>query len=261
MTSHKSPRPMHPIWRWFEWFFLMFFVSVVVAAFVSPGAWTLSADWMEFLTLLSLGVTSFAVYLAVRIFRNQAVQARADSAARDDILSRIDESASQAASSADAAAIDIAEIKPHVIKAQKEKAQDSFSSERIEEALAAYEAAPKGPRLVLWVDDNADWIQLEREMFESAGASTVWVPNTARALEVLEGNSFGLVISDMGRAEGDREGYVLLDSMRRRGDDTPFIVYSSSRHPEHIAEIIEHGGQGGTNDPTELFQLVMQESV
>jgi CheY-like chemotaxis protein len=65
----------------------------------------------------------------------------------------------------------------------------------------------------------------------------------------------------MGRREGNREGYVLLDTLRRQGDQTPFIIYSGSNLPEHKQETFEHGGQGNTNDPQELYQMVMKTIV
>jgi hypothetical protein len=33
------------------------------------------------------------------------------------------------------------------------------------------------------------------------------------------------------------------------------LVYPISREPEHIAEVLEHGGQGGTNDSFEIAEL------
>ena len=47
--------------------------------------------------------------------------------------------------------------------------------------------------------------------------------------------------------------------MRQRGDSVPFVIYSSSRSPEHIEEAISHGCLLATNDPVELFEVVMEE--
>lgn len=96
-------------------------------------------------------------------------------------------------------------------------------------------------------------------MLSESGVATVWVRCTEDALMLLEGNSFDLVITDMGRAEGEREGYVLLDAMRSEGDLTPLVVYSGSNDPKHIEEVYEHGGQGATNNPVELFTMVMKQ--
>ena len=120
---------------------------------------------------------------------------------------------------------------------------------------------------VLWVDDTPDSIFYERDAFELAGIATIWVGSTGEALNLLAGNKFDVVISDMGRHENSEAGYDLLESMglcglwwkRKYLHLNTFIIYSSSRLPEHIAEALERGGRGATNDPAELFELVLKE--
>jgi CheY-like chemotaxis protein len=109
---------------------------------------------------------------------------------------------------------------------------------------------------ILWVDDRPENNVYERRAFEAVGLRFTLSLNTADALDHLSRQTFDAVISDMGRKEGPQEGYVLLDAMRARGNQTPFFVYASSRAPEHVRETGEHGGQGCTNDPNELFQIV-----
>lgn len=65
----------------------------------------------------------------------------------------------------------------------------------------------------------------------------------------------------MGRKEGPREGYVLLDKLRENGDGTPLFFYAASNAPEHLKETIEHGGQGCTNNPSELFEMVTRKVI
>jgi hypothetical protein len=112
---------------------------------------------------------------------------------------------------------------------------------------------------VLWVDDTPDSVFYERDALELAGIATIWVGSTGEALNLLAGNKFDVVISDMGRHENSKAGYDLLESMRQKSDYTPFIIYSSSRLPEHITGVLERGGGGATNDPAELFELVLKE--
>lgn len=116
-----------------------------------------------------------------------------------------------------------------------------------------------GTELVLWVDDDPAQIEWERAFLRETGTRTVWVSTTDQALDLLSGNTFGVVVTDMGRPESDRAGYDLLDAMRRSGDETPLLVYSTSREPKHIAEVLEHGGQGCTNDPFEIVELVADQ--
>jgi hypothetical protein len=49
---------------------------------------------------------------------------------------------------------------------------------------------------------------------------------------------------------------VLLDEIRANGDQTPFFIYASSNAWEHKREAKEHGAQGSTNNPQELFSMV-----
>jgi hypothetical protein len=41
------------------------------------------------------------------------------------------------------------------------------------------------------------------------------------------------------------------------GDKTPFIIYAGSNLPEHKREAQQKGALGSTNNPRELFQLVL----
>jgi CheY-like chemotaxis protein len=114
---------------------------------------------------------------------------------------------------------------------------------------------------VLWVDDRPDNNVYERRAFESVGLRLTLARSTNEALDLLKGNKYAAIISDMGRREGNREGYVLLDAIRRQGNLTPFIIYAGSNLPEHNEETLKHGGQGTTNHPQELFQIVMKAIV
>ena len=125
----------------------------------------------------------------------------------------------------------------------------------VESAVALVQEGANNP-LVLWVDDNPTNNIYERKALESVGVRFVLSENTKDALGILARQSFGAVISDMGRREGPREGYVLLDAIRASGDQTPLFFYASSNAPEHKRETREHGGQGCTNDGQELFEMV-----
>ncbi|MBD8021136.1 response regulator [Brevibacterium gallinarum] len=155
---------------------------------------------------------------------------------------------------------DGANLLHRINSAQKARTGRELTNERQKQLIDAYDrAAGNSFKRVLWVDDNAKWIKHERAMLEAAGVSIVWVPSTARALELLAGNAFNVIISDMGRVEGPQEGFALLDAIRKRGDRTPLIVYSGSDRPDHVRAVLDRGGQGATNDPSRLFELVMNE--
>lgn len=111
---------------------------------------------------------------------------------------------------------------------------------------------------ILWVDDRPDNNVNERNAFEAMGITFSLTRTTEEALADLKKRRFAVIISDMGRKEGPREGYVLLDKLRASGNQIPLFFYASSNSPEHKRETIEHGGQGSTNNPQELFRMVMR---
>lgn len=125
----------------------------------------------------------------------------------------------------------------------------------VESAVTLVQQGTNNP-LVVWVDDNPHNNIYERKALEAVGVRFVLSENTSEALRILSAESFGAVISDMGRREGPREGYRLLDALRARGDNTPLFFYTGSNAPEHRRETLEHGGQGCTNDGQELFEMV-----
>jgi CheY-like chemotaxis protein len=114
---------------------------------------------------------------------------------------------------------------------------------------------------VLWVDDRPSNNVFERRAFEALGLSFTLAESTDEALRYLSRRKFGVIISDMGRREGSREGYALLDRLRQRGDRTPLFFYAGSASDEHRQETREHEGQGCTNNPQELFEMVMRAVV
>ena len=109
---------------------------------------------------------------------------------------------------------------------------------------------------VLWVDDRPENNRYERQALEAMGLHFTLAQSTDEAIAQLSLNEYSAIISDMGRREGPREGYVLLDRLRREGNGIPVFIYASSNAPEHKQETLDHGGQGCTNSPQELFAMV-----
>jgi CheY-like chemotaxis protein len=110
---------------------------------------------------------------------------------------------------------------------------------------------------VLWVDDRPDNNANERRALEALGLRFVLVKSTDGALEVLEHTGVDAIISDMGRPPDPQAGYTLLERLRKSGSQTPFVIYASSNLPEHRQEAQCRGAVGSTNDPRELFQLLL----
>lgn len=157
------------------------------------------------------------------------------------VMAQSERSASQTGPDLDTMAIDAA---GHVLRAADAASHLSSDSER------AWQ------RVVLWVDDQPDNNIYERRTFESLGFNFVLATSTQEALDILEHQRFGAIISDMGRREGQREGYRLLEALRAHDTETPFFIYSGSRAPEHVREAAERGAQGATDIPSELIDMV-----
>lgn len=113
---------------------------------------------------------------------------------------------------------------------------------------------------ILWVDDRPENNTFLVDAFRKLGIAVTLVLSTRQAMDLLQVNSFDVIVSDMGRQESgryhDRAGYELLAAVRRSGARTPFFVFAGSNLPEHRAEAKRRGAQGSTNRPAELITLV-----
>lgn len=120
-------------------------------------------------------------------------------------------------------------------------------------------STPISKKCILWVDDNPTNNIYERNAFEVLGIEFDLAISTNEALFKLKENKYSAIISDMGRKEGPKEGYVLLEKIRSEGNYTPLFFYAGSKLPEHVSETMKKGGQGCTNNPQELFEMVTKQ--
>ncbi len=110
---------------------------------------------------------------------------------------------------------------------------------------------------VLWVDDHPENNVYERGSLEALGIYVTISTSTEDALEKLRMTKYEVIISDMGRSGDPQAGYTLLTEKQKLGDATPFIIYAGSNLPAHKALARQKGAWGLTNNPRELFQLVI----
>jgi len=111
--------------------------------------------------------------------------------------------------------------------------------------------------IVLWVDDNPNNNVYERRALEALGIEFTLSMSTEDALEKVRPGRYAAIISDMGRAPDSQAGFTLLEELRKRGDATPFILYAGPRAIQLRDEARKRGAFGSTNNPEELFQLVL----
>src|SRR5437867_6340269 len=110
---------------------------------------------------------------------------------------------------------------------------------------------------VLWVDDRPENNSLLSRALQEVGAQVTTSVSTDDALSRIDRERYDLIISDVKRPEARLAGYELLEAVRRRGLRTPFIFYTSDANPNYAADARKRGAQGLTNNPRELFRLVM----
>lgn len=253
-----------PLWvRWGRWV-AWTLVFVAGAGFVTTCLWTDAyGAGLNPIGFFALGITVVALCVSLQIFAVQNRQGVEQEERYNALFEEIGDAAQRAATNAagaqekSAAANEaVARLELIFARAARERGREYSEDQQRETARVYSQLRSASAELVLWVDDQADMIEWERKALAEAGVRSVWVSTTDDALALLEGNDFGAVVTDMGRREGPREGYVLLDAMRGSGDTTPVYVYSTSRERKHIEEVIEHGGQGCTNDPFEIVDLI-----
>ena len=238
---------------------LLYSITSFVVAIRSNSTKPWGQNYSSFIGFVSLFISILSVVVAIQIERKQAEQAERDKRSQFEKLNEIDSLSSSAAREAEGARLN-SERKLQLAEEFKRNRSLSWEQgERVERVLKSCSEGFLAGARVLWVDDTPDSIFYERDALELAGIATIWVGSTGEALNLLAGNKFDVVISDMERHENSKAGYDLLESMRQKSDYTPFIIYSSSRLPEHITEALERGGRGATNDPAELFELVLKE--
>lgn len=128
----------------------------------------------------------------------------------------------------------------------------------ISDSVTSYSASRRlNEASVLWVDDRPENNILERKSLEALGIRFTISKSTEDALKKLRFHRFNAIISDMGRPPDHKAGYTLLDALRKSDINTSFIIYAGSNKPEYKEEAKRRGAQGSTNDPQELFQLVI----
>jgi CheY-like chemotaxis protein len=112
--------------------------------------------------------------------------------------------------------------------------------------------------LLLWVDDNPENNIYERQALIEMGTQIILANNTQAALEQLKTHSIDVIISDFKRSDDPVGGYTLLEEVRKYPTPPPYIIFSGSSSAALAAEARRKGAYGETNQPAELFRLVIE---
>lgn len=230
-------------------------VGVVLTTFVQ-GWFGAGLNPMGF---LALGVTIYALYVSLRILALQGKQGVDQELRYGALFSEIKSLASSASIESAGANHGVADL-TRQLQAAFALRPEVQPPDLLEEMPRLYHRLQSAsPALVLWVDDDPDMIERERAALLDGGVHSVWVPSTEDALKLVDGNEFDVIVTDMKRLDNDYAGYDLLDELRRSGDETPVLVYSSSDRPDHRQQVIEHEGQGATNSPLKILELIADQ--
>jgi CheY-like chemotaxis protein len=229
--------------------FLVLVYGLAALVLVFGGNLTFPERMPIIIFLIAFPLIVLAAFLWLVVRHNQRLYAPHDFTDEDNwVKMQLETVASIAAAQKSRVNQDALDVESLVQTVVRHASDRSSTSARLEQRS----------REILWVDDRHENNQYERRAFESQGFAIQLANNTEQALRILDENRpFAAIISDMGRAEGPQEGYVLLDAVRGKGIRTPFFIYASSRADKHRRETAARGGNGTTNLPEELFDMVM----
>lgn len=110
---------------------------------------------------------------------------------------------------------------------------------------------------ILWVDDNPDNNQYERNALSALGITFDLVPNTGEAVALMKTKKFNLVITDFERVDDPQAGYTLLTELKKTPSPPPLIIYSGSANSIFVEQARAKGAYGETNSPRELYDLAV----
>jgi DNA-binding NtrC family response regulator len=130
-------------------------------------------------------------------------------------------------------------------------------AQKVDQLLTPRTAQQLKGATALWVDDRPMLTTYERQGLEVLGIQFTISKSTEDALERLQHKAFDVIITDMSRPPDQHAGYTLLEKMKEMQITTPCIIYASGKKPEYIVEARKRGAFGNTNEPQELFELVV----
>lgn len=109
----------------------------------------------------------------------------------------------------------------------------------------------QGARM-LWVDDNPENNDNERNFFSQTGILIDLARSTNDGLARLDRRNYNVVITDMTRGWNSIAGEELLNKIKQRYDSLPVIFYTGKNYPQPKEAL------GLTTRPDELAELVFK---
>jgi CheY-like chemotaxis protein len=93
-----------------------------------------------------------------------------------------------------------------------------------------------------------------RRVLEDSEATVYEASSSSAALDLLKGEAFDVIVSDIGMPNGD--GYELMSEVRTRGIDTPALALTAFARAEDRVKAMSSGYQAHVSKPVETDQLL-----
>jgi len=111
----------------------------------------------------------------------------------------------------------------------------------------------KGKRKLLVVDDEQLILQIISDIFSNEGYEVITALNCDRALNLLKGDLFHVVLTDIRMPE--KNGINLLDRIRTFNPDIPVIIMTGYASLETAVEAVKHGAFDYLSKPLDFNKL------
>ena len=159
----------------------------------------------------------------------------------------------------------IEDLQVQVLELRRRHEEKPTEVKALPAAVHLLEGPPRKRRL-LWVDDNPKNNSFLLQKLDERGFSVDLALSTDEGIKMFAGNSYLLVVSDMGRSESDKynptAGLSLLRELRKEDSKVPVIFFTSSDSArKHEKEVRDQGGAGITGSVTELWELIADNLV
>jgi signal transduction histidine kinase len=125
-------------------------------------------------------------------------------------------------------------------------------------APRSIEAADESARLrgtrVLIIDDDRDAVMMLQRFMEDQSAFVRSATSAAQALDMLDRETFDLIVSDIAMPSGD--GYGLIAAIRRRGLATPAVALTAFARSDDRQRALAEGFQAHLSKPVDVVELL-----
>jgi len=111
---------------------------------------------------------------------------------------------------------------------------------------------------ILWIEDVYEDNSFEKNAIETLGIQLVTCKSIEEALGKVQLNKYDIILSSINLTYNRQKLYNVLEKLSELHIHSYVIIYASLNNLEDNVEVIGKGAFGSTNDPLELFQLIVK---